>query len=184
MGSNNCSNVYVYAHTSPGPSSSPSIRWLINFPTSHITFRFCFNSSETRRSFAARTRVYFFRVMLIAQLRNIFPAGFCARKRNRPLHVLVGARHITFFTHSFLCGGWTASIFPHVLICKSGNFHMQFSISQVAFLDPPIQEQSWKRALISFQRTRMVKSSVSSAGTTLISLEYPARLFNENAELR
>jgi len=104
MGSNNCSNVYVYAHTNPGPSSSPSIRGDSRFSyESHNEFRLF--QLIGKAAVLWLTWVYLFRIILIAQLRKYSPPVFTSAKKKKTAdHCMPSLQislRITFFTHCF-----------------------------------------------------------------------------------
>jgi len=151
MGSNNCSNVYVYAHTNPGPSSSPSIRGDSRFSyESHNEFRLF--QLIGKAAVLWLTWVYLFRIILIAQLRKYSPPVFTsAKKKKKPQTIACPRCKSRCESHfSRIVSHSRVNIFDSLaceLICKSGNFRVQFSISQVAFL-APIQEQSKEKTRI------------------------------------
>lgn len=115
MGSNNCSNVYVYACTSPAPSSSPSIV-VSHFLTSHVKSL----SVSTRRkcsvlppntdnivsySFEAPVSVHLFRIMLITQSKNTSRSIFNAEKKKYLRRDAKKSRcKSEMFSHIFLFG--------------------------------------------------------------------------------
>lgn len=143
MGSNNCSNVYVYACTNLGPSSSPSIVAL-HFPTNHVKSFVRFNSNRKRPTILfsilpatllrllqlkAHTRS-FISLHINNSIKKHVAQFFYARKRNSHifirLHCIMSHKH---FHALYFYFGINIFDLTHEPIWKPRNFRARFSTS-------------------------------------------------------